>query len=300
MKEENINKFTKSIVERLHLPWKQNDSNIDKIRIQLAKVSTIQNQFSLTQQNVKVGTRIKTSVSNKPLSMTKSMYTYLSKNELFGRKKFNSCSIVGSSGILEGSGCGQQIDMVDAVFRFNVAPIEPFTKDAGNKTTINTLNQSIYASRYSSLKTPANKTKFVQDMKAAIQDGFIWMPDFSLPFITPASKTAYPLLRKNGFKMVFMHPNHVRAINNVWKAWGVNKRVSTGFYFISVAIELCDNIQVYGFWPFKNGPDNTTVHYHYYNNMTSNDHDFSHEFLMIFELHQLGVLKLTVDPCKYQ
>ncbi|XP_077988509.1 alpha-N-acetylneuraminide alpha-2,8-sialyltransferase-like [Glandiceps talaboti] len=221
--------------------------------------------------------------------------------ELFARKKFNSCSIVGSSGILEGSGCGQQIDMADAVFRFNVPPKEPYTKDAGNKTTINTLNQSIYVSRYSSLKTPANKTKFVKDMKAAIQDGFIWMPDFSLPWITSASKRAYSLLRKNGFKMVFMHPNHVRAINNVWKPWGVTGRLSTGFYFISVVIELCDNIQVYGFWPFKNGPDNTTVHYHYYDNVViSNTHNFSLEFLMIFELHQLGVLKLTVDPCKYQ
>ena len=50
--------------------------------------------------------------------------------------RFRSCALVGSGGILSGSGSGAAIDAHEAVIRFNDAPLKGFTRDVGNRTTI--------------------------------------------------------------------------------------------------------------------------------------------------------------------
>lgn len=50
---------------------------------------------------------------------------------------------MGSSGILTGSQCGDEIDSYDFVFRFNMAAMKGFEEDVGSKTSYMTFNPSV-------------------------------------------------------------------------------------------------------------------------------------------------------------
>uniref|UniRef100_UPI00398F38F5 lactosylceramide alpha-2,3-sialyltransferase isoform X1 n=2 Tax=Pristiophorus japonicus TaxID=55135 RepID=UPI00398F38F5 len=52
------------------------------------------------------------------------------------RKPCKRCIVLGSGGILRGLGLGPYLDKFDVVIRLNNAPIQGFTRDVGNKTTI--------------------------------------------------------------------------------------------------------------------------------------------------------------------
>eukprot|EP00505_MAST-04D_sp_SCG-Rhode-Island_P002947 Stramenopile-MAST_4_protein_2947 len=52
--------------------------------------------------------------------------------------KYSRCAIVGSGGSLVGSNCGTEIDHHDATFRINAAPTQGFEKDVGSFTTFRT------------------------------------------------------------------------------------------------------------------------------------------------------------------
>ena len=78
----------------------------------------------------------------------------------------------------------------------------------------------------------------------------------------------------------------------------MKKRPSTGFYFISVALALCTDVHLYGFWPFDRGPDGRPVPYHYYDKLNITVvHDMASEFKIMVAMHQLGLLHLHVDKC---
>ncbi|XP_069779768.1 lactosylceramide alpha-2,3-sialyltransferase isoform X4 [Narcine bancroftii] len=52
------------------------------------------------------------------------------------RNPCKRCIVLGSGGILRGLGLGHLLDKFDIVIRLNNAPIQGFTQDVGNKTTI--------------------------------------------------------------------------------------------------------------------------------------------------------------------
>ncbi|XP_077995783.1 alpha-2,8-sialyltransferase 8F-like isoform X2 [Glandiceps talaboti] len=298
LQEKDRSKTVSTITRIVKQPWKHNIDNQRQIRKMLSKLSDIQTKFSITKSNVKVGTGLRQSQSNKIRNISRWFYDCLPKNEMFATKHFTTCTIVGSGGILSGSNCGHKIDKADAVFRFNVPFTKPFEKAVGNKTTINTINRSVFTERYNSLRTSEDLTRVVDDLKEIVRDGFAWMPEFSHDREHNVSDAVIPLLVKNNLKIMFMHPDHYRAIRKHWQAWGMRILISSGFYFTSVAIQLCDEVQLYGFWPFRQGPCNQNLTYHYYNEKKiTTDHSFSLEFLALVELHRLGVIKLNIEDC---
>ena len=89
------------------------------------------------------------------------------------------------------------------------------------------------------------------------------------------------------------------ARSKFWEHFGMTKRPSTGFYFISVALALCTDVHLYGFSPFDRGLDGwKPVSYHYYDNLNITvAHDMVYEFKTMVSMHQLGLLHLHVDKC---
>ena len=73
--------------------------------------------------------------------------------------------------------------------------------------------------------------------------------------------------------------------------------MSTGFYFLSSALELCDRVHLYGFWPFKASPEGRDLRYHYFDDVELKSHDMTTEFRTIVAMHQLGLLRLHVGNC---
>ncbi len=64
--------------------------------------------------------------------------THLSDFAVFAQQ--NSCAIVGNGGILQNSGCGEEIDSHDFVMRMNLAPVTGFTSDVGSRAHLNLIN----------------------------------------------------------------------------------------------------------------------------------------------------------------
>ena len=96
--------------------------------------------------------------------------------------------------------------------------------------------------------------------------------------------------------VLFAHPEFLRRVSAFWAARDVSaQRLSTGLFMVTLALSLCDQVDVYGFWPFSHGPDNKTLSHHYYDNEPPNSyHAMPQEFLQLWQLHKSGVLRMQL------
>ncbi len=82
------------------------------------------------------------------------------------------------------------------------------------------------------------------------------------------------------------------------------KRPTTGLLMYTMATRFCDEIHLYGFWPFAHDPDGKPVKYHYYDTLTyhytssASPHTMPLEFRTLSALHRQGALRLHTGPCK--
>ena len=79
-----------------------------------------------------------------------------------------------------------------------------------------------------------------------------------------------------------------------------------GFYLMTTAISLCDEVNLYGYWPYLKRYNNKqmNVTYHYFDALKIDKglkaHATSREFSILTQLHHLGVLRLHVGICDQQ
>lgn len=90
-----------------------------------------------------------------------------------------------------------------------------------------------------------------------------------------------------------------------WLTNKVNiKRPSTGLLMYTMATRFCDEIHLYGFWPFPKDGSGNPVKYHYYDMLkyryfsNASPHRMPLEFKTLKMLHSKGALKLTTSKCK--
>lgn len=83
------------------------------------------------------------------------------------------------------------------------------------------------------------------------------------------------------------------------------KRPSTGLLMYTLATRFCDEIHLYGFWPFPKDGNGNPVKYHYYDGLryryfsNASPHRMPLEFKTLKTLHSKGALKLTTSKCTY-
>ncbi|KAM7320421.1 hypothetical protein ACRRTK_020864 [Alexandromys fortis] len=195
-------------------------------------------------------------------------------------KRYNICAVVGNSGILTGSQCGQEIDKSDFVFRCNFAPTEAFQKDVGRKTNLTTFNPSILEKYYNNLLTIQDRNNFFLSLKK-LDGAILWIPAFF--FHTSATVT------RTYWKNKHLSP----------------KRLSTGILMYTLASAVCEEIHLYGFWPFGFDPNTREdLPYHYYDKKGTKfttkwqeSHQLPAEFQLLFRMHGEGLTKLTLSHC---
>ncbi|NXI28652.1 SIA8A sialyltransferase, partial [Sterrhoptilus dennistouni] len=211
------------------------------------------------------------------------------------------CSVVGNGGILKKSGCGKQIDQADFVMRCNLPPLSSeYSKDVGSKTQLVTANPSIIQKRFQNLLW--SRKAFVDSVKV-YNHSYIYMPAFSMKTGTGPSLRVYYTLADFGAKqeVLFANPNFLRDISKFWKSKGIHaKRLSTGLFLVSAALGLCEEVTIYGFWPFSVDLHGKFISHHYYDNVLpdSGFHAMPEEFLQLWFLHKSGVLRMQLEPCE--
>lgn len=144
----------------------------------------------------------------------------------------DSCSVVGNSGNLLGSGYGEKIDVNDWVIRINEAPTEGYEADVGSKTTHH------FIQAYSAEKIEASGREFRSDIDTV----FVIFTEEQKRWLDAHRKTTLAGIPDD--KLQVLHPAFFHAVDIGWLA---GSSPSTGILATAFAMRHCKKLDVFGF-----------------------------------------------------
>ncbi|XP_056132885.1 alpha-N-acetylgalactosaminide alpha-2,6-sialyltransferase 5b [Lampris incognitus] len=183
------------------------------------------------------------------------------------RMHCTTCALVTSSGQLMGGDQGEEIDRSECVIRMNDAPSAGYQRDVGRRNTLRVVAHSslqrVLKSRQELLNA-SQDTVFIfwgpsscmrRDGKGHVYNNLRLLnqllPDLKVYVISR--------LKMQWFDELFRKETGLdRKSSNSW--------LSTGWFTMTIALEMCDRINVYGMVPpdFCSLPSHISVPYHYY------------------------------------
>lgn len=98
----------------------------------------------------------------------------------------------------------------------------------------------------------------------------------------------------------YFHPQYLVNVSRYWLSLGVRaKRVSTGLILATAALELCEEVHLFGFWAFPMNPSGLYITHHYYDNVKPRPgfHAMPSEIFNFLHLHSRGVLRVHTGTC---
>lgn len=134
-------------------------------------------------------------------------------------------------------------------------------------------------------------------------DSLVLLPAFSYAFNTPVSLRVLYAIQdfKSPTQPVFLNPDYLRSLNQFWRSQGLKEsRLSTGLMMVSLALEVCSSVDLYGFWPFSlhpHGHQPLTNHYYDDVQFKKRIHTMPAEFEQLLKLHNQGVLRIQLGKC---
>ncbi|XP_041826359.1 alpha-N-acetylgalactosaminide alpha-2,6-sialyltransferase 6 [Melanotaenia boesemani] len=160
----------------------------------------------------------------------------------------HQCALVTSSSHVLGSRAGNEIDHTECVIRMNDAPTLGFESDVGNRTTLRVV---AHASVFRVVRRP-NEFLHQTDSNSTI---IFWGPPNKIG--KDAKGTLYRLIQRvsmtyGNLSFFSITPNNMRRFDNLFhRETGRDRQkshswLSTGWFTMVIAIEMCDNIKVYG------------------------------------------------------
>ncbi|XP_037548379.1 alpha-N-acetylgalactosaminide alpha-2,6-sialyltransferase 6 [Nematolebias whitei] len=180
-----------------------------------------------------------------------------------------NCALVTSSSHVLSSRAGEEIDRMECVIRMNDAPTLGYEADVGNRTTLRVV---AHTSVFRVVRRP-NEYLRQTDRNFTI---VFWGPPNKIE--KNAKGTLYRLIQRVGMtysnvSFFSIAPNRMRKFDNLFhKETGRDRQkshswLSTGWFTMVIAIEICDNIKVYGMVPPNycgKKPLSKKMPYHYY------------------------------------
>ncbi|XP_072165987.1 uncharacterized protein [Diadema setosum] len=319
---EGLWKFDDPDSERLFLyskllqhDWHVNRTNLELIRRELAEDGVdSRHTLIMTRENSPIGSQYPFYASSRIMSfgketqrlyfynVTKELRRYIPEVSPFREKHYRKCAVVGNSGSLLNSGCGSEIDSSDMVFRCNAAPMKKFSEDAGERSNFTTFNPSIFHKKYNALARQEDYVAFRKNISQ--YHGYLWMPCIgaaSLHNVCLSTVQDKANTDQNDPRILVANAKEFVNFWNFWKRRNFTSQPSTGFYIVHVALQLCEEIHVYGFWPFPLRLDAgfERVPYHYFDDILLNKkHGMSSEFSTLLQYHELGLLRLHTGKCR--
>ncbi|XP_070534378.1 alpha-2,8-sialyltransferase 8E-like isoform X2 [Ptychodera flava] len=263
--------------------------------------------FLTTKQNTPLNSSLKYEAERtSKLQVTETVHKRFPKTMPYISESFNKCSIVGSSGILLNSTCGQSIDSSDFVVRFNLAHVQKFAKDVGSRTDLITCNPGLMKLMYGSLSREGSK-RFTAFLKREYPKATLLFPAFTYHFSSKPSFRAQDALKKQRYNVVYLHPLHHMMVKKFWKSQKVDEvRISSGLMLFTSMMSFCKEVHLYGYWPFAEDVDGNPLHYHYFDEkaiMLSSEklkkriHNMPAEFDKYRSWHNKGAIRLHVGHC---
>ncbi|XP_074545297.1 alpha-2,8-sialyltransferase 8E-like [Halichoeres trimaculatus] len=294
--------FIQQVLQEYPQTWKKQEDNFLKFKSNLSSKCHGQEKAFITQVNNPVGTQIFYDQGRvKSLEVTPEIFKTFVKVQPFFNKTLDTCAVVGNGGILVDSGCGADIDSAEFVIRCNLPPLNnSFHKHVGAKTSLVTANPSILRDRYGALM--GHRRAFVEDMKM-YSDSLLLLQAFYNSYYAFLSLRASYTLEDFGspIQPIFFNPEYRQNMADFWRSQGLEaRRPSSGLLMVSLALEICNNVHLYGFWPFSTHPfELYSLTNHYYDDRKVNrNHIMPVEFQLLMQLHNNGVLKLHLGDCK--
>ncbi|CAH1248967.1 ST8SIA5 [Branchiostoma lanceolatum] len=298
------------IVSLIERGWTFNHEELMKLRTKLAVIHT-RDDFTLTRKNTPLHSVVPFTSDKykRKRNVTEDLYNTLPQEPPdFQTKRFKNCSVVGSSGILSRSGCGPQIDSSEFIFRFNLPPlVKQYTGDVGKRTDLVTCNRHRLSKRLSKLDSSKDRKLFKGILNGQFPNlSYIWLFPFSVLSDVKNILSFPDILEKIGspVKAVFSNPRYSIRSKRFWQKNGVKETLMTsGFTFVSFALEVCDEVHVYGFWPYLVDRRGNEIGYHYTDDnhygrgLTTRGHKMPREFAKLLDMYKKGVLRLVTDKC---
>ncbi|XP_063040386.1 alpha-N-acetylneuraminide alpha-2,8-sialyltransferase-like [Engraulis encrasicolus] len=294
------------MMEGYSLNWNRNETNSQQFRVLLTNKWHGASKAVVTQANTPVGSTVTYDGESKrklklTLKVDAELFSLFPKESPFVNKTWDTCSVVGNGGILTNSSCGPLIDSAQFVIRCNLPPIEnDYEKDVGSKSDLVTANPSIIHDKFNDLVW--RRKPFIDKLRS-YGNALIFLPAFSYSQNTARSQRASYTAEEfqSPARLVYMSPEYLRNVALFWNSQGIRaKRLSTGLIVTSLALELCSNVHLYGFWPFSKHPHTCqalTNHYYDDAQFKKNSHAMPSEFGLLLRLHNQGILRLHLGQC---
>uniref|UniRef100_UPI0037E82A7C alpha-N-acetylgalactosaminide alpha-2,6-sialyltransferase 6-like n=1 Tax=Semicossyphus pulcher TaxID=241346 RepID=UPI0037E82A7C len=181
----------------------------------------------------------------------------------------HKCALVTSSSHILGTGAGEEIDRTECVIRMNDAPTMGYETDVGNRTTLRVVAHS------SVFRVVRRPNEFLQrtDGNPVI---IFWGPPNKIG--KDAKGTLYSVIQRvsttySNLSCFSVTPSKMRRFDNLFhRETGRDRQkshswLSTGWFTMVMAIEICDNIKVYGMVSPNHcvkKPGSKKMPYHYY------------------------------------
>lgn len=181
----------------------------------------------------------------------------------------NHCALVTSSSHVLGTGAGEEIDGTECVIRMNDAPTLGYEADVGNRTTLRVV-------AHSSVFRVARKPAEFLNRTGGNPVIVFWGPPTKIG--KDAKGTLFRLIQRvsrvyASLSFFTISPGKMRKFDHLFQRETGRDRqksqswLSTGWFTMVLAIEMCDNVQVYGMVPpshcgRKQGPKKMPYHYY--------------------------------------
>nr|CAG27884.1 alpha-2,8-sialyltransferase [Rattus norvegicus] len=281
--------------------WAMDASEASLFKSTLSRCCNAPNFLFTTQKNTPVETNLRYEVESSGLyHIDQEIFKMFPKEMPYYRSQFKKCAVVGNGGILKNSGCGKEINSADFVFRCNLPPISGiYTTDVGEKTDVVTVNPSIIIDRFHKLE------KWRRPFFSVLQryeNASVLLPAFYNVRNTLVSFRVKYMLDdfQSGEPVYFFHPHYLSSVSRYWLSLGVRaRRISTGLILVTAALELCEEVHLFGFWAFPMNPSGFFITHHYYDNVKPKPgfHAMPSEIFTFLRMHSRGILRVHTGTC---
>ncbi|NXC13104.1 SIA8E sialyltransferase, partial [Corythaeola cristata] len=268
--------------------WEMNVTEANLFKSTLSRCCNAPAFLFTTQKNTPLGTKLKYEVDTSGIfHINQEIFKMFPKDMPYHRSQFKKCAVVGNGGILKNSRCGREIDSADFVFRSRMSP------------RWSDRHSHPFPFRFHKLE---KWRKPFYNVLQVYENASVLLPAFYNTRNTDVSiRVKYVLDDFESQQAVYyFHPQYLINVSRYWLGQGVRaKRISTGLILVTAALELCEEVHLFGFWAFPMNPSGIFITHHYYDNVKPRPgfHAMPSEIFNFLHMHSKGILRVHTGTC---